>query len=209
MENIKRNALNEGHLKSVVDFASNMSLSRVFDLIPCSGATVQDIQAYSMAHQYEVIVIDYLQLLRASGYNRVEQVTNISMDLHRFAQSTGITVIALSQLSRDSNQQGKKADPDMSSLRESGQLEQDADVILMLYLDDPKQPNGPRILRCVKNKDGERFRMMLDFDGKNQKFAKTKDPQAYHKAMAEIARERKREQAEQLTMLPNDTPVPF
>ena len=95
----------------------------------------------------------------------------------------------------------------------SGQLEQDADAVLMLYLEDEKNYASRRVLKCAKNKDGERFRMMLDFDGKYQRFSKSKDFGKFNQDMARIARERKAEerqkQMNQMTMLPPDTPVPF
>lgn len=152
----------------LVEFAEGEAKSRRLDLIPCSGVAVSELCAYAIAKQYDVVFIDYLQLLTAPGKTAYERATEVSLTLHKFAQSSGITVVALSQLSRA----GAGSAPDMTSLRESGQIEQDADAILMLYLESEETPNGPRILRCVKNKDGERFRVKLNFDGKYQRFTK-------------------------------------
>lgn len=212
LENIKRDAMNQSHWDSVVAFRMSIEKSNNLEIIAESGLTVSDIQAFSAARGYDIVYIDYLQLLQGSGYTRYEQITNISLDLHRFSQSTGCTVIALSQLSRDSGQPRGKKDPDMGSLRESGQLEQDADAILLLYLENDKVPNGRRILRCAKNKEGERFRMLLDFDGKTQTFIKSKDYGQFRAGMAAIDKERKAqerlERSRQLQILPPDTPVP-
>ena len=89
--------------------------------------------------------------------------TNISMDLHTLAQQTEITVIALSQLKRSD-----KATPTMQELRESGQIEQDADAILLLY--QPKEDEPRRKLYIAKNKEGETGEISLHFEGIYQKF---------------------------------------
>ena len=108
-----------------------------------------------------------LDVIRASGFSvqakgntRVEQVTNISLALHTMAQRAGIAVIALSQLSRPEKGQQRSRTPSMSDLRESGQLEQDADAIMILAA----QPGGNRVLSIVKNKEGERGAIELVFD---------------------------------------------
>ena len=213
LENIKRNCLNESHWSKATEFAAQAEHSRRFEMICESGLTVADIQAFSAARGYDVIYIDYIQLLRSSGATRYEQVTNLSLDLHRFSQTAGCAVVGLSQLSRPGNMGGKKADPDMASLRESGQLEQDADAVLLLYLEDDRLPNGRRILKCAKNKEGERFRIMLDFDGRTQRFSKSKSYGDIDKEISQTKRElnaqEKVEQSRQLTILPTDTKIPF
>ena len=210
MENIKLNCLNDNHMTKAADFAVRIDKKYKFEMIAKSDMSVSDIQAFSMARGYDIIYIDYIQLLQSSGGSRYEQVTNLSLDLHRFSQSAGCAVVALSQLSRTGK--GEKSDPDMSNLRESGQLEQDADAILMLYLENEKQPNGRRILKCAKNKEGERFRIMLDFDGKTQRFSKSKDYSAFKNGMAKINKERreaeKYSKMNQMEILPPETPVP-
>lgn len=209
LENIKRNAMNQAHWDTLLDFSKGKAPDRNFEIIAESGLSVADIQAFSAARQYDVIFIDYLQLIRSAGATRYEQVTNLSLDLHRFSQTAKCTVIGLSQLSRGGIE-GKKAVPGMGQLRESGQLEQDADAVLLLYLEDDKKPNGRRILKCDKNKEGERFNMLLDFDGKTQRFSKASDFGRVQREMARMAKETKRqERQQQLTLLPNDTPVPF
>lgn len=190
MENVKRNVMNENHWDSVIALAQSDDDKRKLEIIEEPILKVYDIQAFSVARQYDVVFIDYIQLIKSSGFNRTEQVTNLSLDLHRFSQSSECTVIGLSQLSR----QGNDSTPDMSKLRESGQLEQDADIILMLYLKDQNSPNGQRVLKCAKNKEGERFKMLLDFDGNTQYFSKPGT--------------KRQEREQQLTMLPDETPVP-
>lgn len=78
------------------------------------------------------LIIDYLQLIRSDARSRYEQITDISIALKQMAMQLGVPVIALSQLSRAVEQRDDKR-PVMSDLRESGQLEQDADAILFCY----------------------------------------------------------------------------
>ena len=210
MENVKRNVMNENHWNSVLALAQSPDDKRKLEIIEESGLKVSDIQAFSVARQYDVVFIDYIQFLSPESGSRYEVVTNMSIALHRFSQTAECTVIGLSQLSRSGNNQGgKQSSPDMSALRESGQLEQDADAILLLYLEDQNSPNGRRVLKCAKNKEGERFRMLLDFDGKTQRFSKAADFGRVQRQLAQMARETKRQEREQqLTLLPDDTPVP-
>ena len=135
------------------------------DIVDAAGMSVQDIRATSLSRRYEVIFVDYLQMIRSSGIGRTEEVARISMGLHTFAQQNNITVVALSQLKRVDG-----GEITLESLRESGQIEQDADAALLLYLADENIPNGPRILKIAKNKEGKRGKFTLDFDGQHQTF---------------------------------------
>ena len=185
--------------------------ARKLDFIQASGMTTADIRAKILENGYQIIIIDYLQLMRARGGSRYEQVTNISLDLHTIAQSLGVTVVALSQLSRSNDDHT----PKNSDLRESGQLEQDADVILMMKLDKQTEPAGPRKLFVTKNKEGELFMSMLAFDGKHQTFSKLRngtDTVGKFIADGKKARQKNKTEAQaeaQMTMLPGDYPVPF
>ena len=153
------------------------------------------------------MIIDYVQLLAGDGRNDYERVTNISMDLHRFAQSSNCYVIGLSQLKRteDSHEPGK------SDLRSSGQLEQDADIIMFLH--QPRKEDPQRVLKCDKNKEGQLFRLVMDFDGPTQSFAKARISYAeMQKAIRAAARDKKAEQryeeSRQMPKLPPSEPVP-
>jgi replicative DNA helicase len=82
-----------------------------------------------------LIVVDYLQLMRSPEYseNRVQEVSDISRSLKGLARELNIPVIALSQLSRASEQRGGERRPILSDLRDSGAIEQDADVVLFIH----------------------------------------------------------------------------
>lgn len=210
LDSIKQNALNQQHWNSIISLDSVFK-SHQLDIITQSDITLSELQAFAKAKAYDAIFIDYLQILRVPGVSRYETVTEISLSMHRFAQASGIAVYGLVQLNRG-NSEHKKAEPDMASIKESGQLEQDADVVLMLHLDKPEDPASPRVLRAVKNKEGERFRLYLKFDGKHQKFEKLKDYKQFKRDMARITQEIKEQERydkmQQMTLLPQSTAVP-
>ena len=133
--------------------------------------TVRDIKAYSLSRRYEVIFVDYLQLIISKGRTRYEEVTNISKDLHAMSQSARIAVIALAQLARPEKTDGKLKPPNMSSFRESGQIEQDADAALLLWPEDPNNNKSRRVLKLGKNKEGEKITLNMEFDGSLQTMA--------------------------------------
>lgn len=193
-------------------------VGRNLDIIQASGLSVVDIQALALAGQYEIIYIDYLQLIAAEDRRRsdVEQVTQISKDLHVMAQTTGITICALSQLSRPAKTGEQEKAPGLHSLRQSGQIEQDADGVMLLYKEEPNNPKSRRCLKIAKNKEGEAGGIaFLEFDGAHQRFRSSfqapykkqrKDPEP------EPVQPQTEEQAwkqQGIWELPNTTKVPF
>ena len=179
------------------------------DVIPAVGMSVPQVQAIALSRHYDVVFIDYLQLLRAEGRDRFAQVTNISLQLHQLATGTGITVIALSQLARP--EKGSKAKrPTMSELRESGQLEQDADAILMLHRTDPENNDCPRTLYIDKQKEGELGFVQLDFKPQLMTFEPIK-PKPYDEIAKAAAKAKKEKRAVQqgLHEIAEDEDLPF
>lgn len=212
MDNIKRNTIDQKSWDRVCGMTSEIT-ARNLELIPAAGMTPADVRAVTMMRGYQIIFIDYLQLLQGGGENRTAQVTQISIALHTLAQSMGVTVVALSQLARQ-DPKNRNAAPDMSALRESGQIEQDADLIMMLSLEDREKPEGNRELRIRKNKEGTCPNILLAFDGKHQTFSRAKQSSrdALDKFIhdGKAARRANRQgTAEQMEILPPDTEVPF
>lgn len=139
------------------------------DFIRAGGMSVRDIQAITLNKQYDVIFVDYLQTVSTPGKSRYEMATNISMGLHTLAQSHDVTVFALAQLSRpEKAKDGKLIPPSLSSFKESGQLEQDADVALLIWPKDLNNNNSRRMLKIAKNKEGRRGSWEMDFNGSTQ-----------------------------------------
>ena len=96
-------------------------------------------------HNVGVLIIDYLQLMEGrstGGDNRVNEISEISRALKQLARELNIPIIALSQLSRAVEARSPQI-PKLSDLRESGSIEQDADVVLMMYREDREKPDTP------------------------------------------------------------------
>ena len=167
---IKHRALSQEEYRALAQGASAVSERQLY-FLPAGGMTATDIRSAALERRLEVVFIDYVQLIATTGKEgRTEEVSRISRALHTFAQTTGTTVVGLSQLARPERREGHTRAPRMSSLRESGQLEADADAVLLLYLEDEDDPAGPRLLKVAKNKEGERGVLRLHFDGERQTF---------------------------------------
>ena len=148
---------------------------RDLTVVQAAGMTASEIQSVSRAYGFQVILLDYIQLVTPEADARAprsEQVADISRSFHTFAQRTGTLVVELAQLSRP--EKAKWRPPNMQDLKESGQLEQDADVILLLYRPDPADDtldqDDNRILKIGKHKEGRRGTWPLAFDGDRQTF---------------------------------------
>lgn len=136
-----------------------------------AGKGVGWIRTQSIRMQAKVVFIDYLQLIHQAGAkDRYSAVTEISMALHEFAQSTGTLVIVLAQLNRETARAGIL--PTAADLRESGQIEQDADAIILLAqnVTTKKRPEQHYHFALEKNKEGNVGSLDITFQMETQQF---------------------------------------
>lgn len=132
-----------------------------------------------MEHGLDFLVVDYLQLMDGTGGkssntdNRVQEVSYISRSLKALARELNIPVLALSQLSRAVEQRSPKI-PQLSDLRESGSIEQDADVVMFIYREDFYNPDTERKhiaeIHIAKHRNGPTGKAELYFKNDQTKF---------------------------------------
>ncbi|MGA1657234.1 MAG: replicative DNA helicase, partial [Methylophilaceae bacterium] len=131
-----------------------------------------------------LVVIDYLQLMGTAGSseNRATEISEISRSLKSLAKELNVPVVALSQLNRSVEQRPDKR-PVMSDLRESGAIEQDADVIMFIYRDEVYNPESPdkgvAEIILAKQRNGPVGRVKLTFLGEFTKFENYANPVGY------------------------------
>jgi len=126
-------------------------------------------------HNVGVIIIDYLQLMegRSGGDNRVNEISEISRSLKQLARELNIPIVALSQLSRAVESRSPQI-PKLSDLRESGSIEQDADIVMFLYREDREKPDTPNKniveIHIAKHRNGPVGKFSLYFQENSTTF---------------------------------------
>jgi replicative DNA helicase len=146
-------------------------------------------RARRLKRQYSklgLIVIDYLQLMAAStqGENRATEISEISRSLKAMSKELDVPVLALSQLNRAVDQRPDRR-PVMSDLRESGAIEQDADVIMFIYRevvykpDLPEESRGMAEVILAKQRNGPIGTVKLTFRGQHTRFENYQEPGSY------------------------------
>lgn len=123
--------------------------------------------------QLGLILLDYLQLMEGGGDNRVQELSKITRSLKGLARELNVPIVALSQLSRSVEARTNKR-PMLSDLRESGSIEQDADLVMMIYRDSYYNPDSPdrdiTELIVAKHRNGPTGVIKLLFDPQLTKF---------------------------------------
>ena len=168
---------------TIMDAGDRLSKLPIFiDETPQLSAIEMRQKARRIAQDHEVncIVIDYLQLMRATGVsrnaNREQEVSKLSSDIKAMAKDMDVPVLLLAQLNRQAEQGGR---PKLSQLRESGAIEQDADVVMLLHRDrdqaieheDGDEPTGLESeVIIAKNRNGETGIVKLMFIGQYTRF---------------------------------------
>ena len=139
-EQIRRGDMTEAEFRRFVEAAKSLESCPLYiDDTPAQAISAVAARARRLkrTHGLDVLIVDYLQLLKGTGKgeNRVNEVSEITQGLKAIAKELNIPVIALSQLSRAVESREDKR-PQLSDLRESGSIEQDADVVMFVYRDE-------------------------------------------------------------------------
>lgn len=186
--NLKTGQLTEDEWNSLTVAADTLREAPIF-IDDSAGIRVSEIRAKSRRLKQEhpdlgLIVIDYLQLIEGNGReNRQQEVSEISRQLKKLAKELSVPVIALSQLSRGLEHRQNKR-PMLSDIRESGSIEQDADIVAFLYREDYHQQDGDEEVErnddlpdnsveviIAKNRSGARDTVKLLFTKEYNKFS--------------------------------------
>lgn len=195
-DRLRRGAIDEHEARAVMRRASEIA-GYPIHIDHSGGLSIAQVAARARRikrrHHIDLLIIDYLQLMRGSKKeNRTQELTEITMGLKALAKELDIPVIALSQLSREVEKRADKR-PMMADLRESGSIEQDADVILFVYRDEyylsREEPDASDILAydkwrtamesarglaeiiAAKNRHGPTGSVKLAFDGRVTRFS--------------------------------------
>ena len=151
MSRVRNGQLSDRDFQRLADTAGRMSEAKIF-IDDAADMTVMELRSRSrrlMAeHNLGLIVIDYLQLMQGSsrsggGENRQQEISSISRGLKALARELDIPVLVLSQLSRAVESRPNKR-PMLSDLRESGAIEQDADLVMFIYRDEYYDPHSEK-----------------------------------------------------------------
>ena len=157
---------------------ANKTLEKAENIVITSAGsrTVGEIKAESKHMDYDIIIIDYLQLLKADTTyrgNRAAEVGEISRAIKSLAMELNIPIIALSQLNRVSEGRETK-EPTMAELREAGNIEQDASVIMLMWNLD-ENDRTKKGLKIDKNRQGECGKIVMKFNGDTMRFEETNE----------------------------------
>ena len=135
---IRQGDMTESEFRRFVDAAKELEACPLFiddtPALPISQLAARA-RRLKRTHGLDLLVIDYLQLCRGMSDNRVNEIAEISMGMKAIAKELNIPVIALSQLSRQVESRDDKR-PQLSDLRESGSIEQDADVVMFVFREE-------------------------------------------------------------------------
>lgn len=172
--------LDDGKILDLIEAGKDMQASPLF-IVADTGITLAKIRSncrrIQRQHGLGLVVIDYLQLMSGEstgrGDNRQQEVSRISRGLKTLAMDLGVPIVALSQLNRGPEQRQDKK-PMASDLRESGSLEQDADIVILLHREDAYDKESPRAgeadLIVAKHRNGPTATITVAFQGHYARF---------------------------------------
>ncbi len=178
LHNIRSGRITDDEWVRMTSASGQLADSRIF-IDESPGLSPTELRARARRvkreHGLDLVVVDYLQLMQVQGSkeNRATEISEISRGLKALAKELSVPVIALSQLNRSVEQRENKK-PVMSDLRESGAIEQDADMILFIYREEVYDKNTPRKgqadIDLAKHRNGEPGYFTLTFQGQYTRF---------------------------------------
>ena len=178
LNSIRTGRISDDDWVRITSATSQLSEAKIF-IDESAGLTPTELRARARRikreHGLDLVVVDYLQLMQVPGTkeNRATEIAEISRGLKALAKELSVPVIALSQLNRAVEQRNEKK-PVMSDLRESGSIEQDSDMILLIYRDEVYDKNstkkGMAEIDLAKHRNGETGTFLLTFQGQYTRF---------------------------------------
>ncbi|MBE6966312.1 MAG: replicative DNA helicase [Oscillospiraceae bacterium] len=176
---LRTGLLDEDEWVAIAHASETLAKTKIY-LADATGVTVNEMKAKCRRLNEDIglVIVDYLQLVQ-SGIktdSRANEVAAISRALKIMAKDLNVPILCLSQLSRSSDKQERR--PRLSDLRESGAIEQDADVVMILYRENPETPETVKLL-IEKNRHGSTGDIDLHWDGKYTKFTSIDNTHAY------------------------------
>lgn len=179
-QHFRTGAMSNDEWKNLVDAADRLSASPMF-IDDTAGVNAVELRnkarRISKEHGLDCIIIDYLQLMDGGAHSRIDnrqqQISDISRSLKALARELKVPVIALSQLSRGPESRTSRK-PMLSDLRESGSLEQDADMVILLHRESSYEKDNPRAgeadLILAKQRNGPTGTVTVAFQGHYSRF---------------------------------------
>jgi len=181
-EKLRTGELDDDEWTRLAQAGDNLSKADIY-FDETSAITVPEMKAkLRRMKKVDLVVIDYLGLMKSARQteNRVQEVSEITRNLKIMAKELKVPVIACAQLSRGTETKGKSHKPALSDLRESGSIEQDADIVLFLYREtyydnektDDEDRGDPNKAECIvaKNRHGEIGTVDMHWDGQFTRF---------------------------------------
>jgi replicative DNA helicase len=174
MQNLKSGDLTDGDMKSMMAASAKISSSPLWFLDGPSSHSIASITAHVRRavrkHNVRLVIVDYIQKVKAADRSekRTYEVAEVSGKLKAIAVQTGVAMLALAQLNRESDKE-KGRQPKLSDLADSGQLERDADAVMLLNR-DRTEPSGEAAIIIAKQRDGECGQVKLHYEGQYCRF---------------------------------------